>query len=174
MTYTSIKGFGFVSYADKDDADRAKREINHTKIDGRMIEVNDATARNKSKRGPACKYPKLEHRIFARMIFQSVQALFPVKLNNFSHGSLKFVSPHSNFCVHSYATSNDGTAWRLTRSFHEPYDSASMLDSTRPCRPARRKPVHAPHNSGSRLCECHRFLVLIITHCSYQIEFICM
>ncbi|CAG5111907.1 Oidioi.mRNA.OKI2018_I69.chr2.g6178.t1.cds [Oikopleura dioica] len=47
------KGFGFVSYADKDDADRAKREINHTKIDGRMIEVNDATARNKSKRGPA-------------------------------------------------------------------------------------------------------------------------
>ena len=86
MTYTSIKGFGFVSYADKDDADRAKREINHTKIDGRMIEVNDATARNKSKRGPACKYPKLKHRIFARMIFQSVQALFPVKLNNLAHG----------------------------------------------------------------------------------------
>jgi RNA recognition motif-containing protein len=61
ITYTSIKGFGFVSYADKDDADRAKREINHTKIDGRMIEVNDATARNKSKRGPACKYPKFKH-----------------------------------------------------------------------------------------------------------------
>lgn len=61
ITYTSIKGFGFVSYADKDDADRAKREINHTKIDGRMIEVNDATARNKSKRVPACKYPKFKH-----------------------------------------------------------------------------------------------------------------
>lgn len=44
------KGFGFVSYANKDDADLAKRALHQTKVDGRIIEVNDATARNKAKK----------------------------------------------------------------------------------------------------------------------------
>ena len=44
------KGFGFVSYASKEDADSAKRALHQTKVDGRIIEVNDATARNKAKK----------------------------------------------------------------------------------------------------------------------------
>ena len=44
------KGFGFVSFANKEDADLAKRALHQTKVDGRVIEVNDATARNKAKK----------------------------------------------------------------------------------------------------------------------------
>ena len=44
------KGFGFVSFANKTDAEAAKKALHQTKVDGRVIEVNDATARNKSKK----------------------------------------------------------------------------------------------------------------------------
>ena len=44
------KGFGFVSFANKADAEAAKKALHQTKVDGRIVEVNDATARNKSKK----------------------------------------------------------------------------------------------------------------------------
>ena len=44
------KGFGFVSFAKREDADVAKKALHQTKVDGRIVEVNDATARNKSKK----------------------------------------------------------------------------------------------------------------------------
>lgn len=44
------KGFGFVSFANKTDAETAKKALHQTKVDGRIVEVNDATARNKSKK----------------------------------------------------------------------------------------------------------------------------
>ena len=44
------KGFGFVSFASKVDAEAAKKALHQTTVDGRVVEVNDATARNKSKK----------------------------------------------------------------------------------------------------------------------------
>jgi len=53
------KGFGFVSFANKDEADVAKRALHQTKVDGRIIEVNDATARNKAKKPVQTMTPQL-------------------------------------------------------------------------------------------------------------------
>lgn len=39
------KGFGFVTFASCKDAEEAKQQLNGTSVEGRKIEVNDATAR---------------------------------------------------------------------------------------------------------------------------------
>ena len=39
------KGFGFVTFANSSDADRAREELNASDVDGRKIEVNNATQR---------------------------------------------------------------------------------------------------------------------------------
>ena len=39
------RGFGFVSFASADDANKAKEELNQSEIDGRTIEVKDADAK---------------------------------------------------------------------------------------------------------------------------------
>ncbi|CAH1274039.1 RBFOX2 [Branchiostoma lanceolatum] len=39
------KGFGFVTFANSADADRAREQLNGTIVEGRKIEVNNATAR---------------------------------------------------------------------------------------------------------------------------------
>merc|ERR1712037_359849 len=44
------KGFGFVTFVDKFEAEAAKKELNGTMVEGRKIEVNDATARVQSKK----------------------------------------------------------------------------------------------------------------------------
>lgn len=43
------KGFGFVTYQTASEADRAKEHLNGSAVDGRKIEVNDATAKTNSK-----------------------------------------------------------------------------------------------------------------------------
>ncbi|CAG2111358.1 unnamed protein product [Medioppia subpectinata] len=43
-------GFGFVTFANSDDADRARDALNGTVVEGRKIEVNNATARIQSKK----------------------------------------------------------------------------------------------------------------------------
>ncbi|KAG8192258.1 hypothetical protein JTE90_014114 [Oedothorax gibbosus] len=47
------KGFGFVTFANSLDADRARDHLNGTVVEGRKIEVNNATARVQTKKLPA-------------------------------------------------------------------------------------------------------------------------
>lgn len=49
------KGFGFVSFAQPEDAERAKRSVDGLIIDGRKIEVNYATPRPKKWAQAKCK-----------------------------------------------------------------------------------------------------------------------
>lgn len=44
------KGFGFVTFASASDADRAREALNGTVVEGRKIEVNNATARVQTKK----------------------------------------------------------------------------------------------------------------------------
>ena len=44
------KGFGFVTFSSSGDADRARTELNGTVVEGRKIEVNNATARVQTKK----------------------------------------------------------------------------------------------------------------------------
>lgn len=44
------KGFGFVTFANSADADRAREKLNGTVVEGRKIEVNNATARVMTKK----------------------------------------------------------------------------------------------------------------------------
>uniref|UniRef100_T1JS57 RRM domain-containing protein n=1 Tax=Tetranychus urticae TaxID=32264 RepID=T1JS57_TETUR len=44
------KGFGFVTFSDSMDAERAQNQLNGSIVEGRKIEVNNATARNNSKK----------------------------------------------------------------------------------------------------------------------------
>lgn len=44
------KGFGFVTFNDKLEAEQAKKELNGSIVEGRKVEVNDATARVQSKK----------------------------------------------------------------------------------------------------------------------------
>ncbi|XP_013781335.2 RNA binding protein fox-1 homolog 2-like isoform X2 [Limulus polyphemus] len=46
------KGFGFVTFASSVDADRAQEQLNSTVVEGRKIEVNNATARTQTKKTP--------------------------------------------------------------------------------------------------------------------------
>ncbi|KAM9113153.1 RNA binding protein fox-1 homolog 1-like [Pangshura tecta] len=47
------KGFGFVTFDSSQDADRAREKLNSTVVEGRKIEVNNATARVVTKKPPA-------------------------------------------------------------------------------------------------------------------------
>nr|XP_018669196.1 RNA binding protein fox-1 homolog 3 isoform X2 [Ciona intestinalis] len=44
------KGFGFITFETKEDGDRAKKALHGTIVEGRKIEVNDATARVQTKK----------------------------------------------------------------------------------------------------------------------------
>ena len=44
------KGFGFVTFANSSDADRAREQLHATVVEGRKIEVNNATARVQTKK----------------------------------------------------------------------------------------------------------------------------
>ena len=46
------KGFGFVTFANSSDADRAREKLNGSLVEGRKIEVNNATARVQTKKTP--------------------------------------------------------------------------------------------------------------------------
>ncbi|CAL1675618.1 unnamed protein product [Lasius platythorax] len=45
-------GFGFVTFANSADADRARERLHGTVVEGRKIEVNNATARVQTKKPP--------------------------------------------------------------------------------------------------------------------------
>ncbi|XP_058797262.1 RNA binding protein fox-1 homolog 2 isoform X1 [Phymastichus coffea] len=47
------KGFGFVTFANSADADRARERLHGTVVEGRKIEVNNATARVQTKKPPS-------------------------------------------------------------------------------------------------------------------------
>merc|ERR1712025_1500067 len=44
------KGFGFVTFANSSDADRAREQLHASVVEGRKIEVNNATARVQTKK----------------------------------------------------------------------------------------------------------------------------
>ncbi len=49
--FSSLRqGFGFVTFAASSDADRAREQLNGTVVEGRKIEVNNATARVQTKK----------------------------------------------------------------------------------------------------------------------------
>lgn len=48
------KGFGFITFVSAEDADKAKHELNGTTVEGRKIEVNDATARVQTNNKLTC------------------------------------------------------------------------------------------------------------------------
>ncbi|XP_067833439.1 RNA binding protein fox-1 homolog 1-like [Heptranchias perlo] len=50
------KGFGFVTFENSVDADRAREKLNGTIVEGRKIEVNNATARVVTSKKPATAY----------------------------------------------------------------------------------------------------------------------
>ncbi|XP_065579753.1 RNA binding protein fox-1 homolog 3-like isoform X2 [Artemia franciscana] len=52
------KGFGFVTFANSSDADKAREKLHGTVVEGRKIEVNNATARVQSKK-PATAVPSV-------------------------------------------------------------------------------------------------------------------
>ncbi|XP_023234665.1 RNA binding protein fox-1 homolog 2-like isoform X1 [Centruroides sculpturatus] len=58
------KGFGFVTFANSADADRAREQLNGTVVEGRKIEVNNATARVQTKKTPTIPNGKYLHGIF--------------------------------------------------------------------------------------------------------------
>ena len=83
------KGFGFVSFANKTDAEAAKKALHQTKVDGRVIEVNDATARNKSKKTMShsvflisINNTKCETRPLGKALFLRTALNLPVNLVN--------------------------------------------------------------------------------------------
>ncbi|KAK3755906.1 hypothetical protein QZH41_019432, partial [Actinostola sp. cb2023] len=47
------KGFGFVTFSNNDDANRAREKLNGTIVDGRKVEVNNATPRPLAKKSPS-------------------------------------------------------------------------------------------------------------------------
>ncbi|XP_074647143.1 RNA binding protein fox-1 homolog 2-like isoform X2 [Tubulanus polymorphus] len=51
------KGFGFVTFQNSADADRAREKLNGTVVEGRKIEVNNATARVMTKKNPTPTVP---------------------------------------------------------------------------------------------------------------------
>ncbi|XP_055310835.1 RNA binding protein fox-1 homolog 2-like isoform X19 [Sitodiplosis mosellana] len=53
------KGFGFVTFANSSDAERARERINGTMVEGRKIEVNNATARVQTKKTPTPIVPNV-------------------------------------------------------------------------------------------------------------------
>jgi RNA recognition motif-containing protein len=46
------KGFGFVTFGSAGDADKAREHLNGNVVEGRKIEVNNATARVQTRRQP--------------------------------------------------------------------------------------------------------------------------
>ncbi|PAA69032.1 hypothetical protein BOX15_Mlig022557g1 [Macrostomum lignano] len=46
----SCQGFGFVTFAESADAEKAREKLNGTLVEGRKIEVNNATARVMTKK----------------------------------------------------------------------------------------------------------------------------
>ncbi|XP_050393784.1 RNA binding protein fox-1 homolog 2 isoform X5 [Patella vulgata] len=53
------KGFGFVTFANSADADLAREKLNGTVVEGRKIEVNNATARVMTKKAAAPTIPNV-------------------------------------------------------------------------------------------------------------------
>jgi len=45
------RGFGFVTFADDESADKAVAALNETELDGRMIKVDVAQAKNRDRDG---------------------------------------------------------------------------------------------------------------------------
>lgn len=74
------KGFGFVSFANKTDAEAAKKALHQTKVDGRVIEVNDATARNKSKKTMSQAFPVGSSVLQVPFMQQAIPGLRPQML----------------------------------------------------------------------------------------------
>lgn len=82
------KGFGFVSFANKTEAEVAKKALHQTKVDGRVIEVNDATARNKSKKTMSQAFPVGSSVLQVPYMQQAIQGLRPQMLMRTPTGQL--------------------------------------------------------------------------------------
>lgn len=82
------KGFGFVSFANKTDAEAAKKALHQTKVDGRVIEVNDATARNKSKKTMSQAFPVGSSVLQVPFMQQAIPGLRPQMLMRTPTGQL--------------------------------------------------------------------------------------
>ncbi|XP_065579758.1 RNA binding protein fox-1 homolog 3-like isoform X7 [Artemia franciscana] len=65
------KGFGFVTFANSSDADKAREKLHGTVVEGRKIEVNNATARVQSKK-PATAVPSDLANLEAAMALRGV------------------------------------------------------------------------------------------------------
>ncbi|XP_031694838.1 RNA binding protein fox-1 homolog 3-like, partial [Anarrhichthys ocellatus] len=68
------KGFGFVTFETSADADRAREKLNGTIVEGRKIEVNNATARVMTNKKVSNPYTN-----------GKISAFFPSLLSSFVH-----------------------------------------------------------------------------------------
>ncbi|XP_053214241.1 uncharacterized protein LOC128397529 [Panonychus citri] len=66
------KGFGFLTFAHADDALRAKAELDGTMVEGRKIEVNDATVKGQAKKTKDPTSPTKETDFFLSSDFEVI------------------------------------------------------------------------------------------------------
>ncbi|XP_076801778.1 uncharacterized protein LOC143446149 isoform X2 [Clavelina lepadiformis] len=77
------KGFGFITFETKEEADKAKRGLHGTIVEGRKIEVNDATARVQTKKpaAPILNGLKLPHMVAANLYDPSLATAAALQVN---------------------------------------------------------------------------------------------
>ncbi|KAF3814472.1 hypothetical protein GH733_017630, partial [Mirounga leonina] len=89
------KGFGFVTFENSADADRAREKLHGTVVEGRKIEVNNATARVMTNKKMVTPYAN---------VWRSSSSSHALELYNVRahlHGPLTRCGPQPPLCIHT-------------------------------------------------------------------------
>ncbi|KAJ8722767.1 hypothetical protein PYW07_003947 [Mythimna separata] len=127
------KGFGFVTFANSGDAERARERLHGTVVEGRKIEVNNATARVQTKKPPTVpnvcvQWPEGENLHYDFALRREPRAPPP-------HASHAPLAPHASPHALSHAVLNRAAAYASQMHAYAPvyYDpflaAAATADS---------------------------------------------